>query len=1060
MDPSESFMDPDLFNVQEIAEIEDFFNDCDGDFMKKLEDELTVVNNDSGLLNIDTNITSNIIVSPQHSPYYNMSGNPLVSQQSCPTTKTERIPLKQNVIQGAYVKNDSYHVRPQTEDAPLPDVTQHGQTAQSPMVLQQVVQSPLYLNLAPGSLQRLPDGRASLTQVNGATRVNSALKNSSSNPQLLIQNNSNKGVTPVFLKGADANFSPVILQSNIINPETQTLMYTSVQGTTQGIIPNTQTTTDNRPLHTLLTSSSGPTLLTTGIPVVLDGDKIALARAPSQPQPKVKEVKRSAHNAIERRYRTSINDRIVELKNMLVGEEAKLNKSAILRKTIEYIKYLQNQNGRLKQENMALKLACQKSGVKEPVIDSACTPPHSDVSSPYHSSPNTDSDSQSSPEYKMEDDYKFVMGMGDTSRLVLGAFMIGLLAFNPFNLFYGKFGSESYDYTAKVDQRRILVDDGYSDGRSWTSWIFYAFLILFMRIVIIGGCLVKVLVYSDAVPKSNSQEAGRFYNHKRQADAYLKKGDVAKGRAELRRALQACGRGARVGAGRFSSLVVAGFRHTLQRLPLGRFLSRRAGDLWSDSPSRRATAHWAGEISNISHKLAQLEFLDNQNGRLQRLHFALQAVIYAEVTGNGQLLADTYVTLALVFKDYVPKVGQWLCKFYLRLARNVTTNTATSTRLKWLTTPRGYQFITARRWSYEADHPSSRLFSKQLALDPLAFAMRAYHMDLLQESLQMLLCTDENSSTRLVLEKLQLIADNVSTNELQYNGCWDPVMEWWTNLVGVAATWLLADMKKAMEICDRLDLLPEALINCEDPLPGALHMAYKSRRGLLSLTQCKDDESIRKTSETILKVCDIAGKRLGDSMAYYCCKKPTQLMALMQVLCCDWLLEVRVGVWEANSAKTPTLATSEELSAFQRDLNTLRRLSQTLPWVTSRVFLNSAICRMMAGASPRHTQQLLEGSVRRGHNGYSIICGKDRGDGGGGEGERAVALYMSCRHLPPAVTPRRERHGMLAQAATTLHRLGHRARLLHCYNLMKALPTLPTLPTWDAARDCCTATTS
>lgn len=34
----------------------------------------------------------------------------------------------------------------------------------------------------------------------------------------------------------------------------------------------------------------------------------------------------------------------------------------------------------------------------------------------------------------------------------------------------------------------------------------------------------------------------------------------------------------------------------------------------------------------------------------------------------------------------------------------------------------------------------------------------------------------------------------------------------------------------------------------------ALHSAYKSRRGLLSLAQCRDERAIEKTSETILKV--------------------------------------------------------------------------------------------------------------------------------------------------------------------------------------------------------------
>lgn len=44
-------------------------------------------------------------------------------------------------------------------------------------------------------------------------------------------------------------------------------------------------------------------------------------------KPPNKGEKRNAHNAIERRYRSSINDKIVELKNMVVGPEAKVGGS-------------------------------------------------------------------------------------------------------------------------------------------------------------------------------------------------------------------------------------------------------------------------------------------------------------------------------------------------------------------------------------------------------------------------------------------------------------------------------------------------------------------------------------------------------------------------------------------------------------------------------------------------------------------------------------------------------------------------------------------------------------
>lgn len=43
-----------------------------------------------------------------------------------------------------------------------------------------------------------------------------------------------------------------------------------------------------------------------------------------------------------------------------------LNKSAVLRKAIDYIRYLQQTNQKLKQENMALKVSAQKNSRLRP----------------------------------------------------------------------------------------------------------------------------------------------------------------------------------------------------------------------------------------------------------------------------------------------------------------------------------------------------------------------------------------------------------------------------------------------------------------------------------------------------------------------------------------------------------------------------------------------------------------------------------------------------------------------------------------------------------------------
>lgn len=203
----------------------------------------------------------------------------------------------------------------------------------------------------------------------------------------------------------------------------------------------------------------------TGIPVVFESNetnKLHINRI----VPKVKEVKRSAHNAIERRYRTSINSCIAELKSMLVGPEAKLQKSGILRKAIEHIKYLQNQNKQLKQENLLLKMQMTNGKQKnlkdlltagnhvETMNSGDLTPPRSDESNPSLSPMHSDTDSGSSG-----DEVSVQKGMASHTRLTLFMFMFALLTTNPFQKLLNQ-NANLLDSIETSPQRRILVDEG------------------------------------------------------------------------------------------------------------------------------------------------------------------------------------------------------------------------------------------------------------------------------------------------------------------------------------------------------------------------------------------------------------------------------------------------------------------------------------------------------------------------------------------------------------------------------------------------------------------------
>lgn len=76
---------------------------------------------------------------------------------------------------------------------------------------------------------------------------------------------------------------------------------------------------------------SGGTILAT-VPLVVDTDKLPIHRLAAGSKAlgsaQSRGEKRTAHNAIEKRYRSSINDKIVELKDLVVGTEAKVRPKA------------------------------------------------------------------------------------------------------------------------------------------------------------------------------------------------------------------------------------------------------------------------------------------------------------------------------------------------------------------------------------------------------------------------------------------------------------------------------------------------------------------------------------------------------------------------------------------------------------------------------------------------------------------------------------------------------------------------------------------------------------
>uniref|UniRef100_A0A1Q3FNU2 Putative dna-binding protein n=1 Tax=Culex tarsalis TaxID=7177 RepID=A0A1Q3FNU2_CULTA len=884
------------------------------------------------------------------------------------------------------------------------------------------------------------------------------------------------------------------------------------------------------------------TILTTGIPLVLDSTsaaspvveragKLQISRLPqpmrqqqslqsSEPaQPKVKEVKRSAHNAIERRYRTSINSCIVELKNIVVGVDAKLNKSAILRKAIDHIRHLQKQNNNLKQENMYLKMKMsnRKNSLKDLLVGNVqdemvqsgpVTPPRSDDSSNSSLSPSHTSDNSMPPSpygsmssggggiddsLNEEEMITNVRGMTAHSRLTLCMFMLAVLVINPFGSILSTNSEiENQDSLDPVTSRRILaVEEAFF---SWSNFLPLVFVCM-LNVALVAFAMVKMLVHGDPVLAPRSKAFTEYWKHKKQSDLDFERGNTVTSLQEAKRCLASFG--LTIPRSRFETATATCWqfvRMFLHMIYIGRWLSRKAGGFFRPESQRLDALNSAKELALLFHRLNQLSLVSNQpeaNGLMMSLYAVNMAEAAASVISPDDTV-EIYITAALRVKKSYPRFMQYFCRYYLAKAKQVSGCNQVSGKFGWAFTSYGFRFLTnhAVRFEEQSDFMFTMLGNRA---DPLEYVMRDYRENLLQKSIQCLVGsgqisrkhasaaflpksqpnTNEEKSTSKddqsdngkpsttasypysgcqisnVLHFTELLNNCLSVERaptsfdkcvLGGNCCQDRLAHWWSSLFSIAAYWLLGEDSEAERLYPHVENIPPEMAKSEDTLPKALFAAFHAKRALLNKPHYN--------SVQVFKSCNIGSQYLEESFTTNICKRPIRLNMLAQLLACDWMLEARTCLWESDNEKFQSQCgeyvpvSGTVLAKFQKDLNSLRIVTNEIPNAQSRVFLYEAVSRLMAGAAPGPTQQLLGHSLRQRYARASIICsGKDRNSQQlvGGR-ERAAALYVACKHLPAAcLSSPGERTSMLQDAVKTLEKIGDKKRLQECYQLMRSL---------------------
>ncbi|KFP60501.1 Sterol regulatory element-binding protein 2, partial [Cariama cristata] len=797
---------------------------------------------------------------------------------------------------------------------------------------------------------------------------------------------------------------PVLVQPQIIKTDSLVLTTLKADGNpVMAAVQNPALTALTAPIQTTalqtLVGSNG-TILTT-MPVMVGQEKVPIKQVPGgvkQPEPPKEGERRTTHNIIEKRYRSSINDKIIELKDLVMGTDAKMHKSGVLRKAIDYIKYLQpiwamlagSRNAYVMHSDFSAELlkGIDLSSLVDTDVDLKIddfnqnvllmSPPASDSGSQAGFSPYSIDSEPGSPlldDAKVKDEPDsppVALGMVDRSRILLCALTFLCLSFNPLTSLLDARGSPESDSLVRHGSgRNVLTVE--SDAGGWFGWMMPTLILWLVNGVIVLSVFIKLLVHGEPVTRLHSRSSVTFWRHRKQADLDLARGDFTAAASNLQICLSALGRA--LPASRLDlacSLSWNVIRYSLQKLALVRWLLKRTSHQWR---AREATAGFEEEAKTSArdaalayHKLHQLHITGKlpSSSAYSGLHMALCAVNLAECAEEKippSTMAEIHLTAAVGLKTRCGGKLGFLASYFLSQAQSLCSSerSAIPDSLRWLCHPLGQKFFVERSWTVKSAAKESLYCTQRNPADPIAQVHQAFCENLLERAVDSLVKPQtrkevagqeeeepcEFSGAMEYLKLLNSFLDSMgsgappfaSNSVLKSALGPDVVCRWWSAAVAMAIAWLRGDDAAVRSHFAEVERVPKSLEMSENALVKATF--YVCRAMQASLSGKADGQ------QSSLGHCERASSHLWNSLNMSSGISSTVLNNMIQLLACDLLLSLRTSLWQKQANAS------------------LRKLAHSFRPAYRKVFLHEATVRLMAGASPTRTHQLLEHSLRR-----------------------------------------------------------------------------------------------